>query len=108
MKTIIVIFLCNIIIINFINADYPDQKCYICDQTNGCNSPGSGYIKSCSITGVGGTSGKSFVSNALIGTNNPKIYESIYTNLSIYAQTIGLDPTIMPSWENLTRWVNFL
>jgi hypothetical protein len=103
-KTIAIIFLCNIININFIDA-YADQKCYVCDQV--CDHPGAGDIKACSDSTSGGTSGADFVKGALESTAKD-IYKSVEDDLSKYGENeLGLNNTVMPQWTSLTQWVNF-
>jgi hypothetical protein len=79
MKIITIIFLWNIISINWIHA----QKCYVCDDTTGCDYPASGNIKSCADAGTAGDSGKSFVVSS------------------------NINQSAIPPWNSLTQWVNF-
>lgn len=104
MKTIFIIFVCNIISINFITG-YPNQKCYIC-ETNGCIYPAESDIKDCSDSN--NNDGKFFVYGALGGNNANNIYTEIAGNLTSFGkQELSLNDTTMPSWNSLTRWVNF-
>jgi hypothetical protein len=102
MKTITIIFLCNFISINFINA----QKCYVCDQ-NGCDRPGPGNIKDCFDGDYTGTSGKPFLNGVYNKVNDTNIYTTIESELNTFVSQIGVNQSAV-SWKSLTQWVNFL
>ncbi len=101
MKMIAILFLCNIICMNLIDA----QKCYICDQS-ACDHPSQADIGTCSENDAGGKSGKTFVSSALSKSINDT-YSSIATDLSAQITSVGLNATIV-NWASLTQWVNIL
>jgi hypothetical protein len=101
MKMIVILFLCNIIGMNLIDA----QQCYVCDQS-GCEHPGQADIKSCSEQESGGQSGQNFVSKAL-GKSETDVYSQIGTELSGYVTTLNLNKTVV-TWASLTQWVNIL
>lgn len=103
MKIITIIFLWNIISINWINA----QKCYVCDDTTGCDYPASGNIKSCADAGTAGDSGKSFVAGALGKSNAGDIYNTIQDELKNFAASSNINQSAIPPWNSLTQWVNF-
>jgi len=102
MKTIVIILLWNMISINA----YPDQKCYIC-ETSSCIHPAKSDIKDCSDSN--NNDGKNFVYGAIGGNSSATIYDTLALQLAYFGKTdLGLNDTTMPSWNSLTRWVNFL
>ena len=107
-RNILTICFCNIIIINVINANYPDQKCYIC-ETNSCQHTSENDIKSCSLNDNHETSGKNFVSGALVREDANDIYDTMAVSLTNFGiNQLGLNESMIPSWNSLTRWVKFI
>lgn len=101
-KTITLVFLCNLINLNFITA----QKCYVCDNT--CDRPGATDLKDCSDAENGGTSGKTFVQGAIKGNAVGTAYTDLETELSNYAENILAVNKSLTSWKSLTQWVKFI
>jgi hypothetical protein len=95
-KTIVILFLCSIININFIIA----SKCYVCDD-GACSQPNDNMIKTCDESITGGSSGKPFVSGAL----NVDGYDSIKVKYENHLTQLGLNASIA-SWGDVTQWVN--
>ncbi|CAF0973520.1 unnamed protein product [Rotaria sordida] len=108
MKILIIIILCNIISINSIDLNYLTQKCYICEKA-ACEYPTANDIKTCSDDQTEETSGKEFVNGALEGTNADNIYGKLAADLNSFGiNEIGLNASVMPSWNSLTRWVCYI
>ena len=92
-------------LVNVISAVYSNQKCYICDQ-NGCDHPGANDIKACSDSSSDGTSGKTFVQTAFQEASGTDMNSKFDKSLTQFGTgTLGINSTIMPKWEQLTRWV---
>ena len=86
-----------------LDATYPAHQCDVCDQTE-CADSKTINAHYCTETGQGGISGKDFVDGAFRSQNKSNDMSTRLKNFG--TQILGLNETVVPTWKNLTRWVN--